>query len=64
MLIRGYGDYDNMTLDKIIDTLLEMNWIKRQKIGIGINSDWLLILAGKPKESLMRFRAQNNRREK
>jgi hypothetical protein len=57
LLIRGFGDYDTITLDKIIDTLMEMGWIKRQKIGIGINSDWLLMLAGEPKENLMRFRA-------
>jgi hypothetical protein len=61
LLIRGYGDYDTVNLDKIIDTLMEMGWIKRQKIGIGINSDWLFILSGEPKERLMRFRAQNRR---
>jgi hypothetical protein len=60
LLIQGYGDYDPMSLDRIIDTLMEMGWIKRQKIGIGINSDWLLILSGEPKESLMKFR-QNRR---
>ncbi len=62
LLIRGYQNYDSMTLDKIIDTLMEMGWIKRQKIGIGKNSDWLIVLSGEPKESLMRFRAQNNGR--
>ncbi len=58
LLIRGYGDYDTVTLDKIIDTLMEMGWIKRQKIGIGKNSDWLLILIGEPKENLVKFRDQ------
>jgi len=58
LLVRGYGDYDSMVLDKIIDTLMEMGWIKRQKLGIGSNMDWLLILSGEPKESLMRFRVQ------
>lgn len=64
LLTRGYGDYDPQILDKIIDTLMEMKWIKREKIGIGSNSDWLLKLSGEPKESLMRFRAQNNGRMK
>jgi hypothetical protein len=64
LLIIGYGDYDTVVLDKIIDTLMEMSWIKRQKIGIGKNSDWLLMLSGEPKENLMRFRAQNSRRNK
>ena len=62
LLIRGYGDYDSTTLDKIIDTLMEMKWIKRQKIGIGVNTDWLIILAGEPKESYERFKEQNDRR--
>ena len=60
LLKRGYGDYDTMSLDKIIDTLMEMGWIKRQKIGIGSNSDWLIMLSGEPKENLMRFRARGN----
>jgi hypothetical protein len=60
LLIKGYGDYDTMILDKIIDTLMEMGWIKREKIGIGNNSDWLIKLSGQPKENLMKFRAQNS----
>lgn len=60
LLIRGYGDYETTILDKIIDTLLEMNWIKREKVGVGLNMDWLIHLHGEPKESLLRFRAQNN----
>lgn len=64
LLIKGHLDYDPVVLDKIIDTLMEMSWVKRQKIGFGINSDWLIQLSGEPKESLMRFRAQNNGRLK
>ena len=64
LLIKGYGDYDPTVLDKIIDTLMEMSWIKREKTGIGKNMDWLIHLAGEPKESLMRFREQNNGRMK
>lgn len=60
LLVRGYGDYDSSTLDKIIDTLMEMGWVRRQKIGIGKNSDWLILLHGEPKENLMRFRARKN----
>lgn len=60
LLIRGFGDFEPVALDKIIDALMEMGWIKRQKIGIGINSDWLIILSGEPKNSLIRFRAQKN----
>jgi hypothetical protein len=60
LLIRGFGDYDNMILDRIIDTLMEMGWVKRQKVGIGSNSDWLLLLSGEPKDKLMNFRAKGN----
>lgn len=56
LLVRGFGDFDNITLDKIIDTLMEMKWVKREKIGIGLNADYLYHLAGEPKENLMRFR--------
>jgi len=58
LLIRGFGDYDPMALDRIIDTLMEMGWVKRQKIGIGKNSDWLIMLSGETKDKLVRFRAQ------
>jgi hypothetical protein len=61
LLIQGYGDYDTTALDKIIDTLMEMRWVKRQKIGIGSNSDWLILLSGEPKEKLMNFRANGKR---
>ncbi len=61
LLVKGHLDYDGMTLDKILDTLLEMSWIHRQKVGIGKNSDWLVSLAGEPKENLMRFRARTMR---
>ncbi len=60
LLIRGFGSYDNIVLDKITDTLMEMGWVKRQKIGIGMHADWLYLLSGEPKNNLMRFRAQNN----
>lgn len=60
LLVRGYGDYDSVTLDKILDTLLEMKWVKRQKSGFGKNADWIIELTGEPKEKLMQFRALNN----
>lgn len=62
LLILGYMDYDSATLDRLVETLMEMGWIKRQKVGIGINSDWLYVLAGIPKDGLVRFRAQSNGR--
>lgn len=58
LLVRGYGDYDNLTLDKIIDTLMEMRWIKRERVGVGKNTDWLLHLAGEPLRKLLDFRGE------
>ncbi len=60
LLVRGFGDYDEIILDKIMETLMEMKWVKRDKLVAGVNSDWIYHLAGEPKESLMRFRAMNN----
>ena len=56
LLVRGYGNYDSSTLDHILDTLMEMKWIKREKIGIGINSDYLIKLAGEPLENYKAFK--------
>lgn len=58
LLVRGYGNYDTMVLDKIIDTLMEMKWVRREKVGIGINADWLIKLAGEPLEKLLSFRTK------
>lgn len=57
LLIRGYGDFDNITLEKIIDTLMEMGWCKRSKT-FGKNADWIYSLSGEPKTSLIRFRGE------
>jgi len=60
LLVRGYGDYDTSILDKILETLMEMRWVKRERLGFGKNQDYLIKLAGEPLDSLIRFRAQNN----
>jgi len=57
LLVQGYGHYDNNTLDRIIEALMEMKWAKRTKIGVGSNMDWLVHLAGEPLESYQRFKS-------
>jgi hypothetical protein len=57
LLVRGYGHFDSSTLDRITDTLMEMKWVKRERVGIGKNSDWLYHLAGEPLDSYNRFKA-------
>jgi len=61
LLVKGYGNYDTQVLDKILETLLEMRWIKREKIGIGSNMDWLVHLAGEPLESYQRYKQVQER---
>ncbi len=61
LLIRGYGDYDEIMLDRILETLAEMKWIRKTRIGFGKATDYVIELSGEPKESLMRFRARNNK---
>lgn len=50
ILTKGYpfGLCDMTTLDKILDTLVEMGWAKRERVGIGNTLDWLVHLAGEP----------------
>lgn len=61
MLIAGYGNFDGITLDRIIDTLLDMKWLVRERIGVGSNSDWLLKLAGEPLRSYQKFRESRSK---
>jgi hypothetical protein len=35
-----------------------MRWVKREKVGIGKNSDYLYHLAGEPREKLHHFRLE------
>lgn len=61
LLVRGYGNYDSMTLDKILETLMEMKWVKRARTGIGKNIDWIYTLSGEPLERYNQFRKLQQR---
>lgn len=52
LLLDTYGNLDAMTLDRAIETLMEMKWVKRVKHG----SDWMIMLSGEPLERLIRHR--------
>ncbi|HWY33077.1 MAG TPA: hypothetical protein VNX68_00440 [Nitrosopumilaceae archaeon] len=58
LLQRGFGDFDPSSLDRIIDALQEMTWVKRERIGVGKNIDYLYKLSGTPKENLDKFRRE------
>jgi hypothetical protein len=56
LLSKGYGNYDTITLDKILETLLEMGWVKRNRNVAGKATDWIISLAGEPLEQYRRFK--------
>lgn len=55
LLRKGWGMFDSFTLDKIIENLLEMGWIQRERVG----SDWMYHLSGEPLESLDKWKRGN-----
>lgn len=56
LLSKGYGNFDAPTLDRIVDTLMEMGWIKRQKNQGARAADWIFELAGEPLEQYRRYK--------
>jgi hypothetical protein len=57
LLIKGHGNYDPVILDKVTDTLMEMGWVRRERLNLGSNgSDWLIKLAGEPLASYQKFK--------
>lgn len=56
LLVRGYGNYDSVTLDQILDTLMEMKWVKRNRHIAGTASDWIYSLSGEPLERYQQFK--------
>lgn len=59
LLSQGHGNYDSFTLDKILETLDDMGWIEKERIG-GPNPDWLIKLAGEPLENFRKWKASQN----
>jgi len=55
LLTKGYGYYDTVALDKIIENLEEMGWIKKERFTAGKASDWIIILTGAPLEQYKKF---------
>lgn len=60
LLSKGYGNFDTPTLERIVENLLEMGWLTRQKTlagtTAGSTADWRYHLAGEPLEGLKRFK--------
>lgn len=55
LLVKGYGNYDGPVLDKIMEYLIEINWVSRERLNAGKASDWIYKLAGEPLEQYKKF---------
>lgn len=55
LLQKGYGNYDAPTLDRIVNSLIEMGWIEQERFSAGAKSDWIYHLAGEPLEQYRKF---------
>jgi len=66
LLVRGYGNYTAQTLDQILTNLKEIDWIRKDRIFEGKNSDWNIHLAGRPLEQYITYleKAQAQRMKK
>jgi hypothetical protein len=56
ILRKGYGHFDAAMLDRILENLLEMEWIAKVRVGVGKNIDWTIKLAGEPLAAYKKFR--------
>jgi Protein of unknown function (DUF3987) len=60
ILVRGHNDFDGIVLDRIMDTLMEMGWVKRRKLVAGVASDWVYSLSSSMEEKVAQHRAKGN----
>lgn len=60
LLTKGYGTYDTITLDKICENLVEMGWIRKERLVAGKVSDWIIHLDGEPLINYKRYLASQN----
>jgi len=51
-----FGLCDMGTLDKILYSLSELGWIKRERVHRGSNWDWQVTLAGEPLDEYIKWR--------
>lgn len=58
LLSKGYGSYDVQSLDKIIDNLVEMGWVTKERFIAGKATDWIIHLAGEPLINYKKYIAQ------
>tara|TARA_R110000868_G_scaffold16913_1_gene74941 strand:+ start:17116 stop:18171 length:1056 start_codon:yes stop_codon:yes gene_type:complete len=55
LLTKGYGAYDSLALDRSIENLIEMGWVKTERFIAGKATDTIVMLTGEPLEQYKRF---------
>lgn len=55
LLSIGYGNYDTVSLEKILDNLGEIGWIRRERFLAGKATDWIIHLEGEPLAAYKKF---------
>lgn len=63
LLTKGYGAYDTISLDKVIQNLYEMGWIDRIRSGTGLQADFTIVLKGEPLEQYKAFIAERAKKK-
>lgn len=61
LLTKGYGDYDTVVLDKILDNLAEIGWVRRERFLAGKATDWIIHLEGEPLIQYRKFMADRKK---
>ena len=56
LLNKGYGNFDTIALDKILENLVELGWIKKERLSAGKASDWIIHLSGEPLAKYLEWR--------
>lgn len=62
LLTKGYGNFDTVVCDKIIDNLKEIGWVRTEIFRAGVKSDVIIHLEGEPLEQYRKFMAERGRK--
>ncbi len=55
LLSKGYGNYDSIALDRIMDYLSDAGWVEKFRHTAGAASDWIYELKGEPLANYQKF---------
>lgn len=59
-----FGLCDTTSMDRVLDTLVEMGWSTRERIGLGKTLDWQVTLAGEPLLEYQKWKRDQKEKEK